>query len=547
MLERSTYVPALDKAAYNGGDDFLGSARERLFGFINGQTGADNEESQGFVHLVKDGHASEDASAGNTALIDALRNGGDLLNVFGDFPTLKDPRHSEAYSPLWDAQLGLWTDKAVKQGLNKRQIDEVQVFNLAATRPDLLTGVDPATGQPAPYGSVGVDINCAVIGFIDKAPTANLADPVAELAVPAALAADHEAAGRRPAASPPLHPKGDAMKRLLLIAAVDSSGSALAVRDRPRIGGDPRDRPRRDRRDRDLAARADPRRRPGRTLYLFEKDTKGHSACSGACAGYWPPLLTTGKPTAHGAVRSSRCSASRAAATARAQVTYAGHPLYRFVQDTKPGQTNGQGLDVFGAEWYVLSPAGTKVDRRHRRERREPCPPPSFRSPAPTTSTAPTRRSHFAVEHIVSDVPSVVRPTSTDASSADDAGATPDARALGSESVSIVDPPEFREHVVRGDDFFAGRRAPGADASARPRSSFATTAARSSTGELAIRGVSRHDHGRGQLPARRSRIRSAAMRAGARAARHDRPARLGPELAAARSRTAATPSAGRSS
>jgi hypothetical protein len=178
VLERSTYVPALDAAAYNGGDDFLGSARERLFGFVNGQTGEDNKESQGFVHLIEDGHASEDASAGNTALIDALRNGGDLLNVFGDFPTLKDPRHAEAYSPLWDAQLGLWTQKAVEQGANKRQTDEVQVFNLAATRPDLLTGIDPATGRPAPYGSVGVDINCAVIGFIDKAPTENLAEPV---------------------------------------------------------------------------------------------------------------------------------------------------------------------------------------------------------------------------------------------------------------------------------------------------------------------------------------------------------------------------------
>ena len=178
VLERSTYVPALDSAPYNGGDDFLGSARERLFGFINGQTGPGNTESQGFVHLIKDGHASEDASADNTSLIDALRNGGDLLNVFGDFPTEKDPRHADAYSPLWDAQLGLWTDKAIQQGLNERQIDEVQVFNLAATRPDLLTGINPATGQPAPYGSVGVDINCAVIGFTDKAPTANLADPV---------------------------------------------------------------------------------------------------------------------------------------------------------------------------------------------------------------------------------------------------------------------------------------------------------------------------------------------------------------------------------
>lgn len=172
VLERATYVPALDKAAYNGGDDFLGSSRERLFGFINGQTGADNNNSQGFVHLVLDGHACEDASANNTALINALRNGGDLLNVFGDFPTLSDPRHAHAYSPLWDAQLGQWTEKAIQQGLNTRQIDENVVFNLAATRPDLLTGPGGA-----PYGSTGNDINCAVIGFTRKAPTANLEEP----------------------------------------------------------------------------------------------------------------------------------------------------------------------------------------------------------------------------------------------------------------------------------------------------------------------------------------------------------------------------------
>ncbi len=177
VLERSTYVPALNNVSFNGGDDFLGSARERLFGFINGQAGATNPQSQGFVHLVKDGFASSDASAANTAMIDALRNGGDLLNVFGDFPTLTDPRHADAYSPLWDAQLGLWTPKAVSAGLNTRQIDENVVFNLADTRPDLLTGVNPATGQPAPYGASGVTINCAVIGFTANAPTANLAPP----------------------------------------------------------------------------------------------------------------------------------------------------------------------------------------------------------------------------------------------------------------------------------------------------------------------------------------------------------------------------------
>jgi len=177
VLERSTYVPALNNAAFNGGDDFPGSARERLFGFINGQAGARNPQAQGFVHLIKDGHAAQDAAAGTTALISALRHGGDLLNVFGDFPTLKDPRHADAYSPLWDAQLGLWTPKAIKEGLNTRQIDENVVFNLAATRPGLLTGVNPATGKPAPYGSAGVDINCAVIGFTASAPTANLATP----------------------------------------------------------------------------------------------------------------------------------------------------------------------------------------------------------------------------------------------------------------------------------------------------------------------------------------------------------------------------------
>jgi len=74
--------------------------------------------------------------------------------------------------------------KAVKAGLNRRQIDENVVFSLAATRPDPLTGVDPATGEPAPYGASGVDINCAVIGFTADPPTANLVDPAPESQFP---------------------------------------------------------------------------------------------------------------------------------------------------------------------------------------------------------------------------------------------------------------------------------------------------------------------------------------------------------------------------
>ena len=75
----------------------------------------------------------------------------------------------------------------------------MQVFNLAATRPDLLTGIDPATGQPAPYGSVGVDINCAVIGFTDKAPDGQPRRPRSQLAVPTPLSCERTAGRQRPA------------------------------------------------------------------------------------------------------------------------------------------------------------------------------------------------------------------------------------------------------------------------------------------------------------------------------------------------------------
>jgi len=100
----------------------------------------------------------------------------------------------------------------------------------------------------------------------------------------------------------------------------------------------------------------------GRTLYLFEKDTRGRSSCSGACATYWPPLLTHGKPVAAKGVKASLLGVTRRP-DGTSQVAYAGHPLYRFVQDTKPGQTHGQDLHDFGAGWYVLSAAGKKIEK----------------------------------------------------------------------------------------------------------------------------------------------------------------------------------------
>ena len=43
------------------------------------------------------------------------------------------------------------------------------------------------------------------------------------------------------------------------------------------------------------------------------------------------------------------------------QVTYDGHPLYAFQGDSKAGDTNGQGINAFGAHWYVLSSSGTAI------------------------------------------------------------------------------------------------------------------------------------------------------------------------------------------
>jgi predicted lipoprotein with Yx(FWY)xxD motif len=98
----------------------------------------------------------------------------------------------------------------------------------------------------------------------------------------------------------------------------------------------------------------------GRTLYLFEKDKRGHSACSGACAAYWPPLLTTAKPVAGTGVKKSLLGTIRRS-NGKKQVTYNGHALYRFVQDTRPGQVKGQDTHFFGGGWYVISPSGKKI------------------------------------------------------------------------------------------------------------------------------------------------------------------------------------------
>ena len=98
----------------------------------------------------------------------------------------------------------------------------------------------------------------------------------------------------------------------------------------------------------------------GHAVYLWTKDSDGMSACSGACAGAWPPVTTTGTVTASGEAKSSDLSTiTRSDGTK--QVTYDGHPLYFVSGDSGPGMASGQGNDGFGAKWWLVAPSGSDV------------------------------------------------------------------------------------------------------------------------------------------------------------------------------------------
>ena len=98
----------------------------------------------------------------------------------------------------------------------------------------------------------------------------------------------------------------------------------------------------------------------GRAVYLWAKDTSGMSACTGACAGAWPPVTTTSTATASGSAKASDLGTiTRTDGTK--QVTYDGHPLYYFAGDSGPGTATGQGSDSFGAKWWLVTPAGSDV------------------------------------------------------------------------------------------------------------------------------------------------------------------------------------------
>lgn len=98
----------------------------------------------------------------------------------------------------------------------------------------------------------------------------------------------------------------------------------------------------------------------GRTLYAFAKDTKGHSNCSGSCAGYWPPAPAGSVPGTHpDGVTATFGEISRDDGSK--QLTVDGFPVYTYSGDSRPGQAAGQGLNESGGLWWVLSASGSWI------------------------------------------------------------------------------------------------------------------------------------------------------------------------------------------
>ena len=124
-------------------------------------------------------------------------------------------------------------------------------------------------------------------------------------------------------------------------AATGTGGAPLTVTTNPKLG----------------KIIVDPK---GRTLYDFPIDKGTTSVCYGACASLWPPYLTKAKPVAGPGVSAGLIGTTKRK-DGSAEVTYAGHPLYYYAPDQKPGQITGQALNQFGAPWYALAPNGREI------------------------------------------------------------------------------------------------------------------------------------------------------------------------------------------
>ena len=123
----------------------------------------------------------------------------------------------------------------------------------------------------------------------------------------------------------------------------------------------------------------------GMTLYLFKADHGKKSACYGKCATFWPPLMKKGKVSAGPGVKAKLLGTTKRK-NGKLQVTYKGHPLYRFKLDKSSGAVAGQGQNFFGGLWWVVNSAGSANTKT---------PPSTGTTTTSTTTTQPTTTYHY--------------------------------------------------------------------------------------------------------------------------------------------------------
>jgi hypothetical protein len=173
-IERSTFVPALTDLQFANGGGRPDSTRASIFTFVNAKAGLETAppdrgasqgpgRSQGLTHALSLPIAGRDAAVANEDVLDALRRGADVSNIFSDMPADDGESDPLEYSPAWDLQVGVYSDEAVAAGNNGLQTDADEVRRLAAE------GVITAPGG-LPLGSANIVINCPALAFLDSAP-----------------------------------------------------------------------------------------------------------------------------------------------------------------------------------------------------------------------------------------------------------------------------------------------------------------------------------------------------------------------------------------
>jgi len=173
-VERSTFVPALTDLGFANGGGNPESARTSIFTFVNAQVGLEEAppergasqgpgRSQGLTHALSLDIVGRDAAVANADVLEALRTGADVSNIFDVFPTNERAEDRAEYSPAWDLHVGVYSAAAVAAGSNGLQTDANTVRSLAAE------GVVTSPGG-LPLGSANVVINCPALAFLDDVP-----------------------------------------------------------------------------------------------------------------------------------------------------------------------------------------------------------------------------------------------------------------------------------------------------------------------------------------------------------------------------------------